>query len=77
MSHSIVQNLASVITNAFVGRLAADSSNIVQLIRDTYNVSSLYKITSECVYKCVCVCVCACVRACMRACVIRVWLYYM
>jgi len=34
-----MQNLRQVLDSAFVGTLASDSSNIVNLIRDTYNVS--------------------------------------
>lgn len=39
-----LQGLTQVLTTAFVGTLAADSSNIVELIQETYNVSIILSL---------------------------------
>ena len=38
MVNWIIQSLRYVITNAYIATLAADSSNIIDVIQDAYNV---------------------------------------
>ena len=78
-----MQNLRSVITNAYVETLASDSSNIVDLIQNVYYVSiidnmiilqynSIYVYMHLWVWMYLCMYCNACKHVCMYVCVICV-----
>ena len=55
-----MQALEQIIPTAFVGTLAADSRNVVELIETSYDVSVIL-VYCICIYNYCVLCVCVCV----------------